>query len=127
MPVARVTQSHLRAPETRSTGATDQQEDLRMNSRTRITALLVVALAALLSALAAGVATAAHKAGPTVTIWTDQNRKADVQSVAQAWGAARGVTVNVVVKDFGSIRDNLKTVALADAPDVIVGAHDWTG
>jgi arabinogalactan oligomer/maltooligosaccharide transport system substrate-binding protein len=98
-----------------------------MKSRTRITALLVVALAGVLAALAAGVATAAHKAGPTITIWSDSNRKAAVTQVAQAWAASRGVTVNVVQKDFGSIRDNLKTIAIGDAPDVIVGAHDWTG
>jgi len=33
----------------------------------------------------------------------------------------------VVVKNFGDIRDPLKTVAPATAPDVIIGAHDWTG
>ena len=30
-------------------------------------------------------------------------------------------------KNFGDIRDNLGTVAAADAPDVITAAHDWTG
>jgi maltose-binding protein MalE len=33
----------------------------------------------------------------------------------------------VVQKDFGKIRDDLKTVDVATAPDVIVGAHDWVG
>ena len=48
--------------------------------------------------------------------------------VANDWAAKNpGVSVNVVVKDFGSIRDNLGTVAASDAPDVITGAHDWTG
>jgi arabinogalactan oligomer/maltooligosaccharide transport system substrate-binding protein len=37
------------------------------------------------------------------------------------------VTVEVVEKNFGDIRDQLKTVAVAQAPDVIIGAHDWTG
>jgi maltose-binding protein MalE len=83
--------------------------------------LLTVALAAVVFA------TTASSANPTITIWTDQNRKAAVTQVAGQWGAAKGVTVNVVVKDFGSIRDNLGTVAATDAPDVIVGAHDWTG
>jgi arabinogalactan oligomer/maltooligosaccharide transport system substrate-binding protein len=33
----------------------------------------------------------------------------------------------VVEKNFGDIRDQLKTVAIGSAPDVIIGAHDWTG
>jgi arabinogalactan oligomer/maltooligosaccharide transport system substrate-binding protein len=84
-----------------------------------------VVLAAVLAAVV--FATIGSAANPTVTIWVDQNRKAAVTQVAGQWATARGVTVNVVVKDFGSIRDNLGTVAAADAPDVIVGAHDWTG
>jgi maltose-binding protein MalE len=92
----------------------------------RTTILVVVALAAFLAALAGGVRAAAA-AGPVITIWTDQNRQTAVTQVATAWATARGATVNVVVKNFGDIRDNLGTVAAADAPDVIVGAHDWTG
>ena len=83
--------------------------------------LLTVARAAVVFA------TTATSANPTITIWTDKDRLAAVQKVAGAWGTAKGVTVNVVQKDFGSIRDNLKTVDSAAAPDVIVGAHDWTG
>jgi maltose-binding protein MalE len=63
----------------------------------------------------------------TVRIWTDKDRHAAVDKVASAWGAKTGVTVEVVEKDFGKIRDDLKTVEAATAPDVIVGAHDWTG
>lgn len=33
----------------------------------------------------------------------------------------------MVVKDFGKIRDDLKTVEPESAPDVIVGPHDWVG
>jgi len=81
-----------------------------------------------LAALASVAAASAHRtAGPTVTIWTDQDRKTAVTKVADEWATARGATVKVVVKNFGDIRDNLGTVAAADAPDVIVGAHDWTG
>jgi maltose-binding protein MalE len=98
-----------------------------MNSRRRITALLVVAVAAFLAALAGSVH-AARAAGPTLTIWTDQNRKAAVTDVANQWAAKNaGVTVNVVVQDFGGIRDKLGTVDASTAPDIIVGAHDWTG
>ena len=98
-----------------------------MSSRKRIGALLVVAIAGFLAALAGSIHSA-RAAGPTLTIWVDQSRKDAVTQVANQWAAKNaGVTVNVVVKDFGSIRDNLGTVDASTAPDVIVGAHDWTG
>ena len=92
----------------------------------RTTALLVVVLAAVLAAIAGNVKSAVA-AGPTITIWADQDRKAAVTQLANTWATARGATANVVVHDFGKIRDDLGTVAAADAPDVIMGAHDWTG
>ena len=60
-------------------------------------------------------------------IWSDHDRIAAVTKVANAWAATHGVSVQVVEKDFGSIRDSLATVDPATAPDVVVGAHDWTG
>jgi maltose-binding protein MalE len=66
-------------------------------------------------------------AATKLVVWSDQDRKAAVEKVVSAWGAARGVEVQVVVKGFGDIRDNLKTVQPENAPDVIVAAHDWTG
>lgn len=66
-------------------------------------------------------------AATTLRIWTDADRKASVEKIAAAWGKKKGVTVTVVQKDFGAIRDDLKTVNSATAPDVIVGAHDWVG
>jgi arabinogalactan oligomer / maltooligosaccharide transport system substrate-binding protein len=87
-------------------------------------ALLVVAIAATV-----GLTTASAKvqAGPNVVIWTDANRAPAVTQVANQWASANGATVKVVIKDFGSIRSNLGTVATADAPDVVLAAHDWTG
>ena len=60
-------------------------------------------------------------------IWTDSDRAAAVTKVATDWAAPSGATIKVVTKNFGDIRDNLGTVAAADAPDVITAAHDWTG
>src|SRR2546421_6045650 len=68
---------------------------------------------------------AAAASATTIVVWTDQNRKADVDKVTSAWGSTRGVDVKVVVKEFGAIKSSLGTVSAADAPDVIVGAHDW--
>jgi maltose-binding protein MalE len=98
-----------------------------MSSRKRIGALLVVVVAAFLAALAGSIHSA-RAAGPTLTIWVDQNRKDAITQLASQWAAKNpGVTVNVVVQDFGSIRDKLGTVDASTAPDVILAAHDWTG
>jgi arabinogalactan oligomer / maltooligosaccharide transport system substrate-binding protein len=72
-------------------------------------------------------ALSAHKDGSTLVIWTDQDRQAAVTQLANQWAAGKGITVKVVVKDTGSIRDNLGTVSATDAPDVLTAAHDWTG
>jgi maltose-binding protein MalE len=98
-----------------------------MSSRKRIGALLVVVVAGFLAALAGSIHSA-RAAGPSLTIWVDQNRKDAVTQLANQWSAKNpGVTVNVVVQDFGSIRDKLGTVDASTAPDVILAAHDWTG
>ena len=95
------------------------------NSLKRMWAL--VGMTAAVAAVAASSATAYQKAGPTIVIWTDQDRAAAVTKVANDWAAPSGATIKVVTKNFGDIRDNLGTVAAADAPDVITAAHDWTG
>ena len=95
----------------------------------RFAVLLAAVLAVVLTLVggrAAPKAQASTKAGKVV-IWTDSYRKAAVDKVTSSWGRTRGIDVDVVVKDFGKIRDDLKTVAAQNAPDVIVGAHDWTG
>ena len=98
-----------------------------MSSRRRIVALLVVAFAGLSAALAGSVH-ASTKAGNTLTIWTDSNRYAAINKIASQWaGKNPGVKVNIVQKQFGNIRDDLGTVAVGSAPDVIAAAHDWTG
>jgi arabinogalactan oligomer/maltooligosaccharide transport system substrate-binding protein len=95
---------------------------------TRLGTVLLAAVAVALLMLAPG-APAAHRSASatTIKIWTDQDRKAAVDRVTSAWGSSKGVSVEVVVKPFGNIRDDLKTVQAGQAPDVIVAAHDWTG
>ena len=92
----------------------------------RIGLIAPVAALAAIAAITASAATGASKA-TVVRIWTDADRKVAVEKVAGAWAASRGVEVEVVQKEFGKIRDDLKTVQPETAPDVIVGAHDWTG
>jgi len=100
-------------------------EGLLMQNLKRMWALLGVIAA--IASIAASSAGASQKAGPNIVIWTDSDRAAAVTKVANAWAASNGASVQVVTKNFGDIRDNLGTVAAADAPDVITAAHDWTG
>lgn len=97
-----------------------------MKSTHVLRALVMTGLVAVVAAVAASVATSASNA-TVVRIWTDADRKASVEKVAGAWAASKGVEIEVVQKDFGKIRDDLKTVQPETAPDVIVGAHDWVG
>ena len=90
-----------------------------------LAAMVAVSIMAAMPAAGATVESAA--AQTTVRIWTDRDRKADIERIAATWGARRGVTTVVVEKGFGDIRDQLKTVQPESAPDVIIGAHDWTG
>jgi arabinogalactan oligomer / maltooligosaccharide transport system substrate-binding protein len=90
------------------------------------------AVAAALTGSAAGspaesAGAARASATTTIRIWADRDRTPAVRSVAGAWARSRGVGVDVVTKDFGRIKDDLRTVQGETAPDVIVGAHDWTG
>jgi maltose-binding protein MalE len=96
------------------------------NSHKRLWSLLGIAAAAF-AALLVAIPAVASKKETTVVIWTDQDRQAAITKLANQWAASKGVTAKVVVKDFGSIRDNLGTVNAADAPDVFNAAHDWTG
>ena len=100
-----------------------------MSRTTAFGALIVVAMLAVIAAAmpASAAVDATSATGGTIRIWTDKDRRADIERIAKAWGARRGVNVEVVEKGFGDIRDQLKTVQPATAPDVIIGAHDWTG
>ena len=93
---------------------------------------LLAALAALVAVSVVAVVPAsgavrAQAATPELRIWVDNVQKPAIDRIADQWGRTRGVTVTAVVKDFGKIRDDLKTVRPEDAPDVIVGPHDWVG
>jgi len=96
--------------------------------KARIGTVLLAAVAVSLLVLAPGAPAARDRgAATTLRIWTDKDRRADVERIAKAWASSRGVEVVVVEKGFGDIRDGLKTVQPESAPDVVIGAHDWTG
>lgn len=97
-----------------------------MTSTRKLRVVVMTAIVGVVAAIGASAATSAGSA-TVVRIWTDADRKVAVDKVAGAWATARGVEVQVVQKEFGKIRDDLKTVQPETAPDVIVGAHDWVG
>ena len=91
-------------------------------------ALIALAFAVVAVLLVVAPSGAARKASASkITVWTDKDRKAAVERVVGRWASSRGLAVEVVEKDFGKIRDDLKTVQSETAPDVVIGAHDWIG
>ena len=98
-----------------------------MVSYRRLRVAAGVAVAGLVAVIAASAGTSATNQNPKLVIWADSDRVPAVTQVANAWARAKGVTVQVVQKQQGPIRQEVSTVAVENAPDVIVGAHDWIG
>lgn len=72
------------------------------------------------------IAPQAQAANPPIVVWADQIR-ADVLNAEYPQGF-RGTKIKVVVKEsLAAIKDELKTVKPADAPDVIAAEHESTG
>jgi arabinogalactan oligomer/maltooligosaccharide transport system substrate-binding protein len=90
-------------------------------------------IAAAVATLALGsmlaVSTPAIANTPSLTVWYPDDKKATYVDVITAWGKANDVNVTLVGREFGGVRDLLKTaVPAGTGPDVLVGAaHDWTG
>ena len=87
------------------------------------TFLLAVTSVALLF-VGQGVAAHRNAKATNLVIWVDSPQKASIEKSAAAWGKA---PVTVLVHSFGGIRDDLKTVKPENAPDIIIGPHDWVG
>ncbi|MEN9288341.1 MAG: hypothetical protein RLZ88_1011, partial [Actinomycetota bacterium] len=67
-------------------------------------------------------------AATTITIWADDMVAKSLTTVLKSYEKANNVKVNVVIKDFGKLRDLFITASGAgNAPDIMAGAHDWTG
>ena len=47
----------------------------------------------------------------TITMWVDQNRQGPLEAVAKKFKEEKGITVNLVVKDNSSMRDDFITQA----------------
>jgi len=98
-----------------------------MLSLRTLRALGLTLAVAIIGTVAASAGTSATNQTPKVVIWADADRVPAVTQVADVWARSKGVTVQVVQKQSGPIRQELPTVAVENAPDVVVGAHDWIG
>jgi len=86
----------------------------------------IVGTIAAATLVATGLTMPAAQAATTVTIWTDLDRASAFQNWAKVFNRKnKSISVNVLGKD--GLKDKLATVSDADAPDIIVGAHDWIG
>lgn len=64
----------------------------------------------------------------TLTVWVDDLVAKSLEGVAAQFEADTGIAVELVIKDFGSIRDEAITaIPTGEGPDILAGAHDWTG
>jgi arabinogalactan oligomer/maltooligosaccharide transport system substrate-binding protein len=98
-----------------------------MFSSRRLRAVAGLAVTALVAVVAVSTGSSATNQSARIVIWADADRVPAVTQVANAWARQKNVTVQVVQKQMGPIRQELATVAADSAPDVIVGAHDWIG
>ena len=63
-----------------------------------------------------------------LTVWVDADRARALEDVAKTFEQEKGVKVNLVVKDYGKIRDEFTAqVPTGKGPDITIGGHDWIG
>lgn len=64
----------------------------------------------------------------SITIWADDLTVPPLEGVAADFEADTGIAVEFVIKEFGNIREEAITaIPTGEGPDLMVGAHDWTG
>lgn len=67
-------------------------------------------------------------ASGSLTVWVDADRARALEDVAKTFEKEKGVKVNLVVKDYGKIRDEFTAqVPTGKGPDITIGGHDWIG
>ncbi|UYN82786.1 MAG: maltose ABC transporter substrate-binding protein [Microcella sp.] len=101
---------------------------MKVTSRSlMMTGAMAAATAIVLSGCSAAEPEAPQYEG-SLTVWVDADRAGVLESIAAQFEEERGVTVELVTKDFGAIRDDFITQApTGNGPDIVVGAHDWLG
>ena len=75
-----------------------------MLSTRRLRVAAGLAVSALVAVVAVSTGASATSQSAKIVIWADADRVPAVTKVANAWGASKGVTVQVVQKQSGPIR-----------------------
>ena len=98
---------------------------MKIRNRGIVAAFATVATAALLCVGVAPVQAATQ----TVTIWSGSKTAADspIYSALVAFGKKNGINVNIVVKPTAMREAFIAAVPTGKGPDLMIGAHDWTG
>ncbi|MCL2455216.1 MAG: extracellular solute-binding protein [Micrococcales bacterium] len=73
-----------------------------------------------------GATSAPVRGNEDLVIWTDDTKLQSVKDVADAFGAANGITVGVQAI-VNTRADFITANQAGNGPDVLVGAHDWIG
>ncbi|MCG6567349.1 maltose ABC transporter substrate-binding protein [Tessaracoccus sp. ZS01] len=64
----------------------------------------------------------------TLTVWVDETRIEGFKALGETFQTSTGVTLDVVQKPSQDIKtDFIAQAPTGQGPDLIVGAHDWTG
>ena len=80
------------------------------------------------TAATAGAGDTAAPAAGSLTIWVDETRIDNFQTIGEDFVTASGVALDVVQKPTADIKtDFVAQAPTGEGPDLIVGAHDWTG
>lgn len=67
-------------------------------------------------------------AAGSISIWVDETRTDDFKKLGEDFTAATGVALDVIQKPNADIKtDFIAQVPTGQGPDLVVGAHDWTG
>ncbi|MFT4157316.1 MAG: maltose ABC transporter substrate-binding protein [Microbacterium sp.] len=66
--------------------------------------------------------------GGTLTVWIDSNRADAMKPIAEQFEEEKGIKVDLVIRDFGKLRDDLTAqVPTGKGPDITIGSNDWIG
>lgn len=86
-------------------------------------------LAMSLTACSTGDGGASPSASASLTVWVDANRVEEMQDIAAEFEEDRGITIELVQKEYGDVMRNdfIQQVPTGEGPDVMVGGHDWLG
>jgi len=98
---------------------------MKIRNRGIVAAFATVATAALLCVGVAPVQAATQ----TVTIWSGSKTAADnpINASVVAFGKKNGINVNIVLKPTAMREAFIAAVPTGKGPDLMIGAHDWTG